>query len=119
MADVEPRTAEQLLRVRLDVERRAVVVFGAALVTTAAVVAGLLVSGWHGGSLDNRVEPVFWAGALLGALGIVLLGVAAMPGGRNDRLALGITSWLLRLGILLLLVAPTLCILAVFLDYWI
>ncbi|CAN5282586.1 hypothetical protein BH11ACT3_BH11ACT3_18510 [soil metagenome] len=90
---------------------RSTLLFGATGLIAAITVAALQVSGWHAGSLDNRVEWIFWAGAILGAAGIGLLGVAAIPGRPGERL--------IPAGMVLFLVAPVLCVVAVFADYWI
>jgi hypothetical protein len=90
---------------------RATVLFAATGLMIAITVAGLRVAGWRPGSLDNRVERVFWAGAILGAVGAGLFGVAALPG-RNSAQEI-------RIGMGLFLLAPVLCVIAVFGDYWI
>jgi hypothetical protein len=95
-------------------ERKAVALFTGAAVAAAVVVAGITIADWGGGILDNRVEPLFWAGAILGGLALALLGLATLP-----RRSAGIITALTRAGVLVFLVAPTLCIVAIFLDYWI
>lgn len=95
-------------------ERKAAALFAAAVVAAAVVVAGITIAGWGGGRLDNRIEPLFWAGAILGGIAIALLGLATLP-----RRSAAIITTLSRAGILLFLVAPTLCIVAIFADYWI
>ena len=83
--------------------------FTSTSIVVAIVVGAMLVSGWRAGSLDNRVEWIFWAGAILGAVGIGMFGAeSAWP-----RLRL------IRLGMALFLAAPVLCVLAVMADYWI
>ena len=89
---------------------RATALFGFTSVVAAIVVSGMLVANWGAGILDNRVEWVFWAGAILGAVGIGLLGLASL-GAR--------TTALTRAGLGLFMVAPVLCVIAVFTDYWI
>ena len=104
------RRADDLARA----ERKAVALFVGAAVAAAIVVAGITVADWGGGILDNRVEPLFWAGAILGGIALALLGLATMP-----RRSPGVITALSRAGTLLFLVAPTLCIVAIFMDYWI
>jgi hypothetical protein len=91
--------------------QRATALFASTGLIAAITVGAMQVSGWHAGSLDNRVEWIFWAGAILGGVGIGLLGVAAIPGRAAPRL---ITA-----GMALFLVAPALCVIAVFANYWI
>jgi hypothetical protein len=110
MTEVEPGTLWEVGRA----ERKAATLFVGAAAAAAIVVAGITIAGWGGGVLDNRVEPLFWAGAILGGLALALLGLATLPR-RSARLITGLS----RAGVLLFLVAPTLCILAIFWDYWI
>jgi hypothetical protein len=90
---------------------RATLLFAATGLMIAITAAGIRVAGWRPGSLDNRVEWVFWAGAILGGLGAGLFGVAALPGRNSARE--------IRIGMGLFLLAPVLCVIAVFGDYWI
>ena len=99
--------------------RSATSLFAATSLVAAITVGAMLVGDWGAGVLDNRVEWVFWAGAILGAVGIGLLGIAALPPGRDLSTALSRTTVLVRAGLLLFLVAPALCVVAVFTDYWI
>ena len=78
----------------------------------AITVAGMRASGWSGGQLDNRIEPLFWAGAIFAAVAVALFGVAAIPRVRA-------TGGLIGTGIVLFLLGPLLCVVAVFADYWI
>lgn len=110
MTEVEPGQLREVGRA----ERKAVSLFVGCAVVAGVVVAGITIAGWGGGILDNRVEPLFWAGAILGAIAIALLGLATLP-----RRSAGLITGLTRAGVLLFLVAPTLCILAIFWDYWI
>ena len=96
-------------------ERQAATLFVGTALVAAIAVAAMIVADWSGGRLDNRIEPLFWAGAILGAVGIACLGVAAVPETSNGR---GIRN-LLRVGVALFLVGPVLCTVAVFVDYWI
>ncbi|HEV7741794.1 MAG TPA: hypothetical protein VGO65_05195 [Pseudolysinimonas sp.] len=91
--------------------RRATALFAATGLMVAITVAGIRIAGWKPGVLDNSVEWVFWAGAILGAAGVGLLGVASIPGRASTRL--------IGAGMVLFLLAPVLCTFAVFADYWI
>jgi hypothetical protein len=110
MTEVEPGQLWEVSRA----ERKAVSLFIGASLVAAVVVAGITVAKWGGGILDNRVEPLFWAGAILGGIALVLLGLATLPR-RSARLITGLS----RAGVLLFLIAPTLCVVAIFWDYWI
>ena len=87
--------------------------FAATSLVAAITVGAMLVSGWHAGSLDNSVEWIFWAGAILGAVGIAAFGAGVLArtvdGIRRD----------IRIGMILFLLAPVLCVFAVMADYWI
>ena len=96
---------------REELGLRATLLFAATGIMVAVTVAGIRVAGYRPGVLDNRVEWVFWAGAILGAAGVGMLGLAAIPGRASGRL--------IGAGVLLFLVAPVLCVVAVFADYWI
>lgn len=89
---------------------KAAVLFAATAIVAATIVGAMLISGWRAGSLDNRIEPLFWAGAILGAVGIGMFGVGAVSE-RPERV--------IRWGMLLFLLAPVLCVVAVMVDYWI
>lgn len=113
--------------------RAAVLFVGTALVLAIAVGA-MLVAGWSGGRLDNRIEPLFWAGGILTALGTASFGLAAVPWTRPARRPgarsagsdaphapepVGTGTWRLRVGMILFLVGPVLAATAVFGDNWI
>ena len=94
-------------------ERKATALFVGTSLVAAITVGAMLVAGWSGGRLENRIEVLFWAGAILGAVGIGLLGIATLPSSR-----LGLIRGLTRAGTLLFMVAPVLCVVAMFADYW-
>lgn len=100
---------------RAHADRKATTLFASTALIAAVVVTGMLVSGWHAGILDNRVEWVFWAGTILGASGVALFAAAAFPGHRS----LGAVNRLIGTGLVLFVAAPVLCVIAVMTDYWI
>lgn len=107
-------------RGRLElVDRKATTLFAATSLVAAITVGAMLVGDWGAGVLDNRIEWVFWAGAILGAVGIALLGFAALPAGSDPARAARRAAGLVRAGLLLFMLAPVLCVVAVFTDYWI
>jgi len=93
--------------------QRAALLFNAMVIVSAIIVAGMLGSGWSGGRLNNDIEWLFWAGAVLGAAGIVATGSAAVLVDENRMLRI------CRIGMGLFLAGPLLCVIAVFTDYWI
>ena len=99
-------------------DRKATALFSSTSVVVALVVGSMLVSGWRAGSLDNSVEWIFWAGAIVGAAGVALFAAAAYPKSLRES-ALRLTNRLIRIGIILFVVAPVLCTFAVMADYWI
>jgi hypothetical protein len=94
-------------------ERKATTLFIGTSLVAAVTIGAMLVAEWSGGRLENRIEVLFWAGAILGAIGIALLGIATLPVER-----LGLIRGLTRAGTVLFLVAPVLCVVAVFADFW-
>lgn len=106
-------------------DRKATALFAATSIVVAITVGSMMIGDWGAGSLDNRVEWVFWAGAVFGAVGVILLAFAAFPAGAHtddldvvDRNVRGVNR-LIRAGILFFLSAPILCVIAVMTDYWI
>jgi len=89
---------------------KATILFAATGLMVAVTVAGIRIAGYRPGVLDNSVEWIFWAGAILGAAGVALFGVAAVRE-RADQL--------LAPAMALFLSGPVLCTVAVFADYWI
>lgn len=107
-------------RTRLSIANRsATTLFTATSLVAAITVGAMLVGDWGAGILDNRVEWIFWAGAILGAIGIGVLGIATLPPGRDLARSVRVTNGCIRAGLALFLVAPVLCVVAVFTDYWI
>ena len=95
----------------MDPQARATSLFGYTSVVAAITIGAMLVGNWGAGILDNRIEWLFWAGAILGGVGIGLLGIASISGSR--------VTGLTRAGLGLFMLAPVLCVIAVFTDYWI
>ncbi len=100
-------------------ERRATALFLGTSVVTAVTVGAMRISGWSGGVLDNRIEPLFWAGAVLAGAGIIAFAIAAAPMRADDSRANARLRRLVRAGLALFVVGPILCVTAVFGDYWI
>jgi len=84
----------------------------------AVVCAGVIVSGWFAGVIQDSYERIFWAGALAAGAMIAVLAGAAWPGGDDDGRALRRSRVLTRLGLALLVVSPALCIGALVADFF-
>jgi hypothetical protein len=89
---------------------RATILFAATGLMVAITVAGIRIAGYRPGVLDDRVEWVFWAGAILAAAGVAMFGIAAVREAAHR---------LLPAGMAVFLAGPVLCTVAVFADYWI
>jgi hypothetical protein len=100
------------------VERTALAVFAVATLSMATVCAAIIVSGWFAGVIQDVYERVFWAGAGLAGLMIVVLAAAVWPGGADDRRVIRRVVLLTRFGLVLLVVAPALCIAALVADFF-
>jgi len=102
-------------RRREALERQSGMLFVGTALVLAVAIGAMQVAGWSGGRLDNRIEPLFWAGGILTALGTACFGLGAVPWSTRGRATAG---WL-RAGMILFLVGPVLAVTAVFGDYWI
>ncbi|MEP6480028.1 MAG: hypothetical protein ABJB03_11590 [Rhodoglobus sp.] len=95
-------------------ERKVTALFIGTSLVAAITIGSMMVGNWGGGVLEDHIEVLFWAGAILGGVGIALLGIGSLV---TDHLRL--LTGLTRVGLLLFLVAPVMCVTAVFVDYWI
>jgi hypothetical protein len=103
---------------RSQLERHAAVLFVAAALTMAIVISGVIVSGWFAGVIVDTWERVFWVGALLGGAMVAVFAAAAAPGGTDARRSCLRITWLLRIGLVLFVVSPALCVLALVGDFY-
>ena len=101
-----------------ELERQAATLFVAAALTMAVVCGAVIVSGWFAGALVDSWERLFWLGALLAGVMVATFAAAAVPGGRDARRACVRIAWLLRAGLLLIVLAPALCIIALVGDFY-
>ena len=92
--------------------------FGVAALVMALICGAVIVSGWFAGVIQDSYERVFWAGALAAGLMIAVLAGAAWPGGGDDRRTVVRIRWLMRLGLVLSVLSPTLCIGALVADFF-
>ncbi|MCS5735204.1 hypothetical protein [Herbiconiux daphne] len=113
-------TAESADERRLArLERHAAVLFVGAALAMAIVCGAVISSGWFAGVIEDHWERLFWAGALLAGLMVAVFAAAAVPGGCDARRSCRRITWLLRAGLALFVLAPTLCVLALVGDfYW-
>lgn len=99
-------------------EHTAHVAFAVAALSTAIVCGGLLVSGWFAGVITDAYERIFWTGAVLAGLMNAVLAAAVWPGGEDDLRAARRTRALVRIGLVLFVAAPALCIGALVADFF-
>jgi len=102
---------------RESLERRAVALFLGYLLAMAVVCAGIIVSGWFAGVLDDPPERVFWTGAVLAFLTVVVFAAAAFPGGSDEVGEVRRLRWTIRVGLVLGVLSPALCIGALIADF--
>lgn len=112
------RTRPDAAFMRRHAERSAAHAFVGCALVMAVICGAVIVAGWFAGVIQDSAERFFWAGAILGFVSIVVLGIAALPGGDDDARTTRRVRWLLRVGIVLFLFAPTLCIGALIVDYY-
>jgi MFS family permease len=118
-SDLDRRdSARRELTRRSAVERQAGVAFAVAALVLAIVCGAIIVSGWFAGVIEDRYERVFWAGAILALLSVLVLGLSVWPGGDDDRRATRRTRALLRVGLVMFLVSPLLCLGALIADFY-
>lgn len=101
-----------------ELELRAVLLLVAASLAMAIVCGAVIASHWFAGVLDDRWERVFWAGALVAGLMVVVFAAAAAPAGANPRRSCVRITWLIRIGLLLFVLAPALCIIGLVGDFY-
>jgi MFS family permease len=113
----ESDTAALLVR-RAELERHAATLLGTSALTMAVICGSVIVSGWFAGTLIDRWERLFWAGALLGGIMVATFTTAAAPGGTNPHRTSTRILWLLRIGLIMFVAAPALCIVGLVGDFY-
>lgn len=98
--------------------RAATTLFIGYLVAMALICGSIIVSGWFAGVLDDPPERVFWAGAVLAGLNVAVFALAAFPGGRDDEREIARVNWTIRVGLVLAVVSPALCLGALIADFY-
>jgi hypothetical protein len=96
-----------------DAELMALGRFGVSAIVMATVCGAIIVSGWFAGVIQDVYERFFWAGSLLAALAITVMGAAVVIGG-SPR-AVSLTS---RIGLAMFLVAPVFCVGSLVADFY-
>lgn len=84
----------------------------------AVVCGAIIVSGWFAGVMEDHAERVFWSGAVLSFLTVVIFAAAAFPGGPDDARVIRRVTWLTRLGLVMLVVSPALVIGSLIADFY-
>lgn len=112
------RTVPDAAFLRRHLERTAAQAFVGCALVMSIICGAVIVAGWFAGVIDDRAERFFWAGAILGFVAIVILGLAALPGGDDHLRTTRRVRWMLRAGIVLFLFSPALCIAALIADYY-
>lgn len=108
--DDEPR--------RTHLERLAVALLVGYSGVFAILCGAIIVSGWFAGVMEDHAERVFWAAAILAGLTVVVFAAAAFPGGNDDARAARRIRWLIRIGLVMFVLAPALCIGSLIADFY-
>ncbi len=103
---------------RSHYERHAVTSFLVAGLIMAIICGAIIVSGWFAGVMTDRYERFFWGGAVMAGVAVLVLAVASMPFGSNDRAAIVRLRVLTTIGLALFLLAAVLCIGAMIADFY-
>lgn len=103
---------------RRHLERQTAVLFAVTTLSMAIICGSLIVSGWFAGVIQDQYERFFWLGAVLAGVMVVVFTAAVVPGGTNDRGTIRRITWLVRIGLLLFVLAPALCLGALIADFF-
>jgi len=103
---------------RRHLERSAVLLFVGSALVMATLCAAIIISGWFAGVIDDEPERVFWAGAILELLMVFVFGAAAFPGGDDNARAIQRTRRLIRVGLVMFVIAPVLCLGALVVNFY-
>lgn len=103
---------------RAELERHAATLFVGAVLCVAVVCGAVIVSGWFAGVLVDSWERLFWAGFVSSIVMVAVFAAAAAPGGRDARRACLRITWLVRVGLVLFVLSPAMCILSLVGDFY-
>jgi hypothetical protein len=95
---------------RERLERNATLLLVGAAITMALICAAIIVSGWFAGAMDDPPERWFWAGSVLEFVMVAVFVAAAFPGGDDDAAVIRRVRALTRVGLVLFILAPAICI---------
>ena len=109
---------QRLAARRSHIERLAVALFVGAALTMAIVCGAIIVAGYFAGAIEDHAERVFWAGAMLAGVMVAVFAAAAFPGGDDDARVIRRVTTLIRIGLVLFVLAPTLIIGALVADFF-
>lgn len=103
---------------RRDLERTASLLLATFAIVMALVCSAIIVSGWFAGVMEDHAERFFWAGAVLSFVNVGVLAAAVFPGGEDDLRTIRRVRALTRVGLVLFVGAPALCIGALIADFY-
>ena len=115
---MDVKTALGTARRRAHLEWSATTLLVGFAVVMAFVCGSIIVSGWFAGVIEDRAERVFWTGAVLAGVAFVAFAGAAFPGGPDDARVIRRVTLLTRVGLVLFVVSPALCIGALVADFF-
>ena len=92
--------------------------FVSSALVMAILCGAVIVSGWFAGVIDDEPERVFWVGAILELLMVFAFGAAAFPGGDDDARAIHRVRLLIRVGLVMFVIAPVLCLGALIVNFY-
>lgn len=114
----DPDSPAALAASRDRLERNAAILFVGAAVVMAVICGSTIEAGYFAGVIEDHAERVFWAGAVLGGLMVAVFAAANFPGGTDDRRTIRRITGLLRLGLVLFVLSPALCVGALVADFF-
>jgi len=103
---------------RARLEHNAIILFAVAALVMATICGAIIVAGWFAGVIEDHAERWFWAGAILNFVMVAIFAAAAFPGGDDDARTIRRIRLLTRLGLVLFILAPAMCIGALVADFY-
>lgn len=103
---------------RARLEHNATVLFAVAALVMAIVCGAIIVAGWFAGVLEDHAERWFWAGAILNFVMVAVFAAAVFPGGEDDARVMRRVRLLTRIGLVLFILAPAMCIGSLAADFF-
>jgi len=103
---------------RARLERTAIVLFAVAALVMATVCGAIIVAGWFAGVIEDHAERWFWAGAILNFVMVAVFAAAVFPGWSDDAREVKRIRLLTRIGLVLFILAPAMCIGSLIADFY-